>query len=289
MMTTAICILNYNSWEDTVECMNSLLVQTISDSRIVIVDNASENNSVQMIAEECVRLGIKFALLEEGEKIDDEYRVYIVVSKKNGGFSYGNNVGLLFAKRNLKTDNIIFLNNDTVVLPDFLHKMQQSYLIFKEKYKKVALGCREYNYFSRKYSHKGFHYLHLFTGLAFKFPVFPYFKYICGACLMVDINAPEMDDTYFLYFDDTRYSKILKENGYKLCVTDSTKYFHKVSSTTNSLKSKKIEYQFESTWQFYRKHYLFFTPFVYLTRSLQYLITGKKETRRIIKRTYKHN
>ncbi len=287
-MQTSICILNYNSWQDTIECVQSLIEQTVDNFNIIIVDNSSDNNSVQMIEQSCLNSNIKYITLQAEENIlQDEYQIYIVKSPKNGGFSYGNNVGFLFSKKQLHSDNIIFLNNDTVVTSNFVEKMQQSFHLHKKRNQKIALGCYEYNYFTKELSHKGFHYLHLFTGLSFSIPIFPYFKYICGACLMVDINAPTMDENYFLYFDDIQYTKILKKNGYKIRTTNATKYFHKISATTNLIKKKKLEYQFESTWQFYDKNYSFFRPIVYLIRKLQYLLTQKKEVIDIINSTYK--
>ncbi len=287
-MITSICILNYNSWRETIECLHSLMKQTVDSYRVVIVDNGSDNDSVSMIEKNCFNSDIKYITLQAEENIlRDEYKVYIIKSSKNGGFSYGNNLGFSFSKNNLKTENVLFLNNDTVVPSDFLEKMQKSFGLYKKNNSKVALGCYEYNYFTKQLSHKGFHYLHLLTGLSFSIPIFPYFKYICGACLMVDINAPTMDEEYFLYFDDIEYTKILKKNGYRIYSTKSTKYFHKISATTNLIKKRKLKYQFESTWRFYGKYYSFFLPIVYWIRKIQYFFKQKKEVIKIINSTCK--
>lgn len=39
----AIIILNWNGWEDTIECINSLINLTYPNFSIVIVDNGSTN------------------------------------------------------------------------------------------------------------------------------------------------------------------------------------------------------------------------------------------------------
>ena len=45
-MSVAVCLLNYNSFEDTIECVDSLIAQKGVAFSIIIVDNCSTNNSV---------------------------------------------------------------------------------------------------------------------------------------------------------------------------------------------------------------------------------------------------
>ena len=45
---TAIIILNWNGYKDTIECLDSLL-NCQNDFFIVVVDNGSDNNSVEFI------------------------------------------------------------------------------------------------------------------------------------------------------------------------------------------------------------------------------------------------
>ena len=45
-MSIAVCLLNYNSSKDTIECLESLLVQEGTDFSVIIVDNNSSDNSV---------------------------------------------------------------------------------------------------------------------------------------------------------------------------------------------------------------------------------------------------
>ena len=73
-----VVILNYNSYQDTINCVESFCNQKFDDYKIYIVDNASKNESVKVLSE-------KFS--ERGD-------VEITVNDVNGGFSAGNNIGL---------------------------------------------------------------------------------------------------------------------------------------------------------------------------------------------------
>ena len=101
-------ILHYYTVEDTIECVNSILENIKSYKvSIVIVDNASKNNSYRILL----------------SKFSDVDNIHIIKSEKNLGFANGNNLGYLYAKDKLKSDFICLLNNDTVINQyDFVDK-----------------------------------------------------------------------------------------------------------------------------------------------------------------------
>ena len=47
----SIVILNWNGWEDTIECLESLYQITYPDYDVIVVDNGSEDESVEKIKE----------------------------------------------------------------------------------------------------------------------------------------------------------------------------------------------------------------------------------------------
>ena len=90
-------ILNYNSFEDTKDCINSLLNQTIQTFNILIVDNDSSDNSMQLLKTQFPQL-------------------FFIQNKKNIGFAGGCNIGINFCLHN-KYDYVFLLNNDTIAHP----------------------------------------------------------------------------------------------------------------------------------------------------------------------------
>ena len=98
-----IIVLNWNGWQDTLECLASLTNLNYPNYEIIVVDNNSENGS-----EEKIRTAFPdLTLLQSGANL---------------GFAGGNNVGLSYALgRNF--DFVWLLNNDTVVEPDALSEL----------------------------------------------------------------------------------------------------------------------------------------------------------------------
>ena len=90
-----IILLNYNNWQDTIDCVHSLNNSGTSYSNILIIENCSTDNSSEKLSAEVPA-------------------IKVIHSDKNLGFTGGNNVGLKYALEN-NYDYAIVLNNDTIV------------------------------------------------------------------------------------------------------------------------------------------------------------------------------
>jgi len=97
----SIIILNWNGYTDTVDCIESLKKVTYPNFDIVVVDNASSGDDVQLLK--------------------DKYGDYIkvIANDKNYGFPEGCNIGMRYAV-DKGNDYLLLLNNDVVVDPGFL-------------------------------------------------------------------------------------------------------------------------------------------------------------------------
>lgn len=162
-----IVVLNYNGWQDTIECLESLSRLTYANYEIIIVDNHSRDNSVQCIQEWAE--GDRVVMREESNPLRHlshppvekplHYAVYdadeidrerttpdnpaltILCTNANLGFAGGNNVGLQYALEKGDADYIWLLNNDTVVTPDSLSRLVDCYT--HDATQRVGLvGCK---------------------------------------------------------------------------------------------------------------------------------------------------
>lgn len=102
-------VLHYLSLNDTIECVDSILKNIDYENYyIVVVDNGSPDNSGKVLK----------------EKYETHSKVKVILNKKNLGFAKGNNIGFNFAKKELKSDFIALINNDTIIeQKDFIRKI----------------------------------------------------------------------------------------------------------------------------------------------------------------------
>jgi GT2 family glycosyltransferase len=138
---TAVIILNWNGWQDTIECIESLTKSTTSDFISVIVDNGSDDDSLEKIrawldTHNLEDEGNKSPLLTEFDRedipknIEDNVigssgelsRFILLINGENLGFAGGNNVGIRFALWR-GFDKVLLLNNDTTVASDCMEKL----------------------------------------------------------------------------------------------------------------------------------------------------------------------
>ena len=104
LKSLSIIIVNYNNYELTNECINSVL-NTVKnlEYEIIVVDNNSPNDSYDKIYE-------KFGEVEN---------VTVIKSKENAGFGAGNNLG---AEKAIG-EYLLFLNPDILVIDNAIEKM----------------------------------------------------------------------------------------------------------------------------------------------------------------------
>jgi len=102
-----IVLVNYNGWDDTIECLESI-TQCDPKPEVVVVDNASVEDRSK-------------------EVLDKFPNTHWVKSQENTGWSGGNNLGIrFFLDRENCPDVIFLLNNDTTVAANILQVLSQA-------------------------------------------------------------------------------------------------------------------------------------------------------------------
>lgn len=136
----AVIIINWNRWTDTLECLESLM-RTDQPVRIVVIDNASSDDSLERIrawasggddwetpagplgrlTRPPLRKPIPIHELTDEEALTarpGRELLTIIKSSENRGFAGGNNLAMRHALNDPAVAYCWCLNNDTVVEPD---------------------------------------------------------------------------------------------------------------------------------------------------------------------------
>lgn len=121
--TNCVVVLNFNDWKSCVTLINKIQKYKSIDN-IVVVDNCSTDDSYYVFKE----------MYDENEKIN------IIKSDKNGGYAYGNNLGCNYAIKVLNAKFVTIANPD-IFFSDVTMKRMLDFYVKHQNDKIGIVGC----------------------------------------------------------------------------------------------------------------------------------------------------
>lgn len=274
MQNLAIIILNYNTYQMTIDLVNSLVkIAPGNFCEIVVVDNASPNESAQKLEEEAKKNKL-FTFLR---------------STKNGGYAAGNNIGLKYATGKGYKYSLV-LNNDIEI--DSFEQINRMIDLFSQNRKIGAVSPRIVGKDGKKDPPLYFKkpsFWDLSLGIVFyhkKRFIFDENRNTRiyaprGSCMLLKNEslkkADYLDESTFLYYEEPVLAERLLHVGYEcwLC-GDSFVVHHHSATISKAINKKKLIKTITQSYKIYLSHYrkfnLFQVLFCILIRKLSILI-----------------
>lgn len=287
--TTAIVILNYKNYQDTINCINSILNSNSRDYFIIVVDNASNNGSLHEI-EKQLAPATKVQLW--AGQPDFSEGVLLVENKNNSGYAAGNNVGLRIGFQ-LGAARLMVLNNDTLFTDDALDKLQTVLtgsddiictgpLLLKgdgsidyncAKRRPQPLDFFRFSYFGKWLKteewRKEYYYMLKYPTLSKETDV----DIISGSCMLFDARKFHeigfFDEHTFLYYEEAIIHEKARKKGWKMVLVPQAKVVHlgAQSTTGHSTSLFMLNCEYNSLKYYLRSHRGFSSVMVSLLSS----------------------
>ncbi len=116
-----VVVVTYNSSDVIIPCLESLLASDHPDLRVVVCDNSSPDDTVDVIRDWAVKQDVAFAEREVGREPPDDVgsatQLLLLRSSVNGGFAAGVNLGLKTLLKSPDVGLFWILNPDCIVPP----------------------------------------------------------------------------------------------------------------------------------------------------------------------------
>jgi len=270
----SVIILNWNGWQDTLECLESIYQISYSNYDVVLVDNNSTDDSIEKIKNYCKgQLEIESKYLsyqrknkpitiieykeEEVKTINSQNYsliieanktkiLYLIKNPKNYGFAKGNNIGIDYALKILDPDYILLLNNDTVVDPEFMLEL----VLTGESNDKIGfVGAKTYFY-----NHENVLQAAGGGDVDFKHGIvneiasnivdngdydsYIEIDFVGGVCLMCKRGVIDtiglLNPLYFMYWEDVNWCLKGLKYGYKSVYAFKSRIWHKYGTSSES-------------------------------------------------------
>lgn len=240
-----IVICNYNKCEYLVKCIDSILKSNFYDYDIYVIDNHSEDNSVEVI------------------KAMFESKINVIQNPINLGGSGGFNTGI---RKALDKDYryIMCVDNDIVMEPDNIEKLYR----FLEEHVDVGIVgskiCRmnERNRLQELGADIDFdecnikpHFKNCLDNEAL--PEVQYCDYVPACSLMIRTEVVHkiglLPEENFIYWDDMEWGYLAKLAGYRVAAYREAKVYHAMGTNLGNT--------YFSTYYFWRNRIAFFMKY----------------------------
>ncbi len=118
-MRTVAVILNYNDADETIEAVRRVKDFEIF-SAVIVVDNASTDDSADRLEAFLGGLNGRYAKNKDTEAA----RFILLISPKNGGYGYGNDLGVRYAEADLGAELALIANPDAIFSEELIEDMK---------------------------------------------------------------------------------------------------------------------------------------------------------------------
>jgi hypothetical protein len=236
----AVVIVTYKCATLTIESLQSVAAERLAATfkiRAVVVDNAS---------------GDAPAVAAAIERCNWHPWVKLILAPRNGGFAYGNNLGIASACRNGRPSYVYLLNPDAQVRPGGIRSLVQ----FLEAHRDAGIAGSSFE------NGDGSEW-----PIAFRFPTlcseflhgmelsslmrlfkrwvvpqqmtgFPQpIDWICGASMLIRASVIEeiggMDENYFLYYEETDFCYRARKAGFATWYVPESRVMHIMGQSTS--------------------------------------------------------
>ncbi len=241
-----IVLVNWNGRDVTLACLDSLAKLTYPQFKVVVVDNASTDGSVQAIR-------------------DRHPTVVVLEQRRNLRFAGGSNAGIRYALEH-GAEMICLLNNDTTVDREFLTslvaRLQSDATIgavapkiyYFDEPQRIWFAGGEISMWTGTMRHVGIR--ELDRG---QYETSREIDYATGCCILTRKEVIErvgmLDESYHMYTEDADWSMRIRRAGYRIMYEPRAKVWHKLSIASGGhLSFFKMKNKFISNLRFFFRY-----------------------------------
>jgi GT2 family glycosyltransferase len=122
-----VVVVNWNGGTDTVACLQSLVAVTQRPTRVVVVDNGSTDDSLELVRTWAASTDMRSEELPIGSAHSSPTPwLTILRSPTNLGFSGANNAGIELLRAEREIIDVLLLNNDATLARDYFDEIEKA-------------------------------------------------------------------------------------------------------------------------------------------------------------------
>ncbi len=278
-----IVTVNYNDFEVTKRCIESIDNNTKRVFKVVVVDNSTDTNEKNRLR----------------KYVTEKDNIKFIDAKENSGFCKGTNIGTKYAI-SVNCTHILWLNNDTILDKNCIENLENSItnnpkslitgkIFYADNLKRIWYAGGKLNFVLGIGKHFGFR-----KQDNSKFDEFKKITYLTGCFISIPVGILAevglLNEKLFMYLDDTEYSMRLYKRKVPIYYDPKIKLAHDVGAGKSLLDYSAL-YLYLSTRNrphvtnnvFYKTYLIFVTLILSLAKILILILRQRKEPLKKIK------
>jgi len=288
----AFLILNWNKWEITIECLESVFQNSFHDYEVVLVENGSKNDSYEKILSYCrgdletsspffkynknnkplpvrtvkINEDGSFQFEDGNGPIGEGPGLTLIKVEENQGYAEGNNIGIRFISQHVDPQYVLFMNNDVVVDPDFLSPLVDRMKATED----VAMAAPKIKYYELNGSSNIINCAGCFLDMTRvrsqrrgrdeedrgQYDIEGMVDFADGACFLMRMSVLNVtggfDRSFFTYWEETDLSIRTTRLGHKIIYVPRSVVWHR--ETYSIVTESKEYYMVRNRYKFIRKN-----------------------------------
>jgi GT2 family glycosyltransferase len=233
-----VVVLNWNNYEDSKKCLESLVRATYTNLKIILVDNGSSDGS--------------------GRRLQAEFGdVEVILNDENLGFARGCNVGIRAAIDDADCVYVLLLNNDAVATQRFLEQALEvaqanpqiglvgGKVLYSPESRKIWYAGGEVNRWRGQVVIRGFR--EIDQG---QYDVPVEVGFVTGALMLIRRAVLEevglLPEEYFFGTEEIDYSLAVRRAGYKLYYVPEFLVYHGADGSHSNYDPKFVYNNYRS-------------------------------------------
>lgn len=236
-----VVLLNWNGCDDTLAALDSLLAATPRPEHVVVVDNASRDDSLARLRTWAERAAPTWAECAPDaiSSLAGSPWLVLIRAPENLGFSGGNNAGLRYLAERTPVSHFLLLNNDAMVASDYFACVRDAIATVPDV---GLLGCTIYHHPERDRVWFAGGYEVASRALLLHHRTVPpgdaprATAFVTGCAMLIsralyetEGGLPELYNP--IYWEDGDYSFMARARGWKVMLAPRARVFHRVGAS----------------------------------------------------------
>ncbi|HEY4955397.1 MAG TPA: glycosyltransferase family 2 protein [Gemmatimonadaceae bacterium] len=239
-----VVVLNWNNAQETMRCVEALEAIDPAPDHVVVVDNGSEDDSVERLeswADEHWIWRMSGGTSDSSSRAEAPWLV-IARAGSNRGFAGGNNVGIRYLQQRTTVSHILLLNNDATLAPTFFAEIAKAIATYPDSGLLTGTIYEDPDR-TRVWYAGGVEYpLRALMQHRYDVPESSEpapTEFISGCAMVISRHLVErigpLAECYFpAYWEDGEYSYRAREAGLPVLYVPAATVYHKVGSTVRA-------------------------------------------------------